>query len=115
VTGWRVRTHRVVDNGAANLVLEVHEEWVFRFPLARPSLDRTRRQVNFLTSFARLAPRHGDERSCPDAFAKYRRAGEAAGSVRAGRDRAGARRCGPLQPAVMSLERDGASAAIPRT
>jgi aminoglycoside phosphotransferase (APT) family kinase protein len=52
----RIHTHKIVDSPSGNRLVEVNDEWVFRFPGTRPSPDKTQKQLKFLTSFAKRSP-----------------------------------------------------------
>ena len=55
-TGLQIHTYKILGRVSGNLVLEVNDEWVFRFPSARPSPDKTQKQLRFLASFAKRSP-----------------------------------------------------------
>lgn len=55
-TGLPVRAHRVIDHGAAHLVIEVDDEWIFRFPRGPSSSAETPKRWSFLASFASRSP-----------------------------------------------------------
>jgi aminoglycoside 2''-phosphotransferase len=55
-TGLPVRTHKVIDHGAAHLVIEVDDEWIFRFPRGGASSEESPKRWRFLTTFATQSP-----------------------------------------------------------
>jgi aminoglycoside 2''-phosphotransferase len=55
-TGLTINTSRVIRHGAYNVIVEVNDEWVFRFP--RPGSPRAHEQERwrFIESFAKVSP-----------------------------------------------------------
>lgn len=55
-TGLRIRSCAIVDSLSGNLVVQVNEEWIFRFPAGRTTSGKTQKQLAFLASFAKRSP-----------------------------------------------------------
>lgn len=55
-TGLTINTSRVLQGGAYNVIVEVNEEWVFRFPRPGSPRDHEQERLRFLESFARVSP-----------------------------------------------------------
>ena len=54
-TGLQIHSCKTLKS-FGNHVVEVNDEWIFRFPIGRPSADRTQKQLNFLAAFAKRSP-----------------------------------------------------------
>jgi aminoglycoside 2''-phosphotransferase len=56
VTGLQIHSYNVITRGAESLVIDVEDEWIFRFP-RHPSLrDNLGKQWDFLASFSKRSP-----------------------------------------------------------
>ena len=55
-TGLTIDTSRVLQHGAYNVVVEVNDEWIFRFPRPASPRDNVQERLHFLASFAKVSP-----------------------------------------------------------
>jgi len=55
-TGLTIDTTRVLQHGAYNVIVEVNDEWVFRFPRRGSPRDNEQERLRFLRSFAKVSP-----------------------------------------------------------
>ena len=55
-TGLTIHRLRVLQHGAYNVVVEVNDEWIFRFPRPGSPRDNVQERLQFLESFAKVSP-----------------------------------------------------------
>ncbi len=54
-TGFKINSYKVINVGGENLVIEVNNTWIFRFPRNQVLRDKTKEQLNFLASFSKIS------------------------------------------------------------
>jgi aminoglycoside 2''-phosphotransferase len=75
-TGLTIDTTRVLQHGAYNVIVEVNDEWVFRFPRRGSPRDNEQERLCFLESFAKVSPLPvPDPIYVTDDFVAYKRIG----------------------------------------
>lgn len=55
-TGLKINSYKVINRGAESLIIEVNEEWIFRFPRSSIFKEKMRKRLNFLVSFSKISP-----------------------------------------------------------
>lgn len=55
-TGFEIKSYKVINVGGENLVIEINDDWIFRFPRNQILGDKMKRQLNFLASFSKISP-----------------------------------------------------------
>jgi aminoglycoside 2''-phosphotransferase len=55
-TGLTINTCRVFRHGGYNVVVEVNDEWIFRFPRPGSPRENEQERLRFLESFAKVSP-----------------------------------------------------------
>jgi aminoglycoside 2''-phosphotransferase len=56
VTGIRIHAYTLIDRGAENLIIDVDDEWIFRFPRHPSHRDNLGKRLDFLASFSKRSP-----------------------------------------------------------
>ena len=51
-----INTSRFLEHGAYNVIVEVNDEWVFRFPRPGSPRDHEQDRLHFLEGFAKVSP-----------------------------------------------------------
>src|SRR2546423_6261025 len=55
-TSLTINTSRFLEHGAYNVIVEVNDEWVFRFPRPGSPRDHEQDRLIFLEGFAKVSP-----------------------------------------------------------
>lgn len=55
-TGLKINSPKVINRGSESLIIEINEEWIFRFPRSSVSKEKMSKRLNFLISFSKISP-----------------------------------------------------------
>jgi hypothetical protein len=55
-TGINVNSYKTIKRGRESLIIEVNDEWIFRFPRSSISQEKIQKRLNFLVSFSKVSP-----------------------------------------------------------
>ena len=73
-TGIKARSYRIINSGMENLVVDVNDAWIFRFPRTSIFRDNAKQRLRFLASFSNVSPlKIANPEYITDSFVGYKK------------------------------------------